>query len=139
MREGASSPQAARWQIGSTLAMSVLALVTGLVLFNLVFYLPVRLEKMYGLYGVARCYQQPFLSQSAQELTPALIIVHAQENWIEYGTLLELQSPFLDSPFVFVYSRGQSIDQAVARQFPDRNIFHYYQDQPYIFYTAPRP
>ncbi len=132
-----SSPQAGR---GSQVrSWSVLALVTSLAAFNLVFYMPVRLEMMHGLYGVGRAYQQPFLSQSAQELTPALIIVHAQENWIEYGTLLELENPFLDLPFVFVYSRGPVIDQAVARQFPDRNIFHYYQDQPYIFYTAPRP
>lgn len=135
--EAGAAAKPGRWQ--KIRSLGVMGLVTGLVAFNLVFYLPARLEKMYGLYGVQRSHLQPFLSQAAHDLTPALIIVHPQRDWVEYGTLLELQSPFLDSPFIFIYSRGPKVDNQVAREFPDRNTIHYYQDEPYTFYTAPRP
>jgi hypothetical protein len=93
---------------------------------------------MYGLYGVQRAYQQPFLTEAALWRTPALIIVHPQKAWIEYGTLLELQSPFLDSPFIFIFSRGSKTDQEVAAHFPERRVYHYYLDTPGRFYLAPR-
>jgi 4-amino-4-deoxy-L-arabinose transferase-like glycosyltransferase len=120
-------------------SLAMCGLLAGLVAFNLVFYLPPRLERMFGLYGVQRSYQLPFLTQSAQQLAPALIIVHPQNDWIEYGTLLELESPFLDSPFIFVQSFGLEQDQAVAAQFPGRRVYHYYSDTPFTFYSAPRP
>jgi hypothetical protein len=119
-------------------APAVAALLALLVGFNLLFYLPARLQAMSGLYGVSRAYQQPFLTPAAQQLTPALVIVHPQKAWIEYGTLLELQSPFMDSPFVFVYARGAEQDRAVAALFPERTILHYYPDEPDRFYPAPR-
>lgn len=119
-------------------APAVAALLALLVGFNLLFYLPARLEVMSGLYGVSRAHQQPFLTPTAQQLTPALVIVHPQKAWIEYGTLLELQSPFMDSPFVFVYARGAEQDRAVAALFPERTILHYYPDEPDRFYPAPR-
>ncbi len=84
-------------------------------------------------------HEEPFLAPNARELTPALIIVHTADSWIEYGTLIDLENPFLDSPFIFVISRGLSVDEAIAAQFPDRKVYHYYPaDQPYTFYTAPR-
>ncbi len=119
-------------------APAVAALLALLVGFNLLFYLPPRLQAMSGLYGVSRAHQQPFLTPAAQRLTPALVIVHPQKAWIEYGTLLELQSPFMDSPFIFVYSRGAEQNRAVAALFPERNIIHYYADEPEIFFPAPR-
>lgn len=117
------------------LVSAILALFVG---FNLLFYLPIRLQGMYGLYGVSRAHQAPFLTEEAQKLTPALIIVHPQKEWIEYGTLLELQSPFMDSPFIFVYSRGLGTDQKVAQGFPERSVYHYYADDPTRFFTQPR-
>ncbi len=119
-------------------ALAVTALVTFLIAFNLVFYLPARLESMQGLYGISRSHQQPFLTASAQALTPALIVVHTSDSWVEYGTLIELQSPFFDTPFIFIISRGASIDQVAASAFPDRRVFHYFPDEPYKFYSAPR-
>jgi hypothetical protein len=68
-----------------------------------------------------------------------LIIVHTAHSWIEYGTLIDLENPFLDSPYIFVISRGLDVDEVVASHFPDRAVYHYYPaDQPFTFYTAPR-
>lgn len=116
----------------------ITALLAILLGFNLFGYLPERLGSMRGLYGVERSKQEPFLTTSAQSLTPALIIVHTGEDWIDYGTLLELQNPFFDTPFIFIIARSAEKDQAAAASFPDRSIYHYYPDTPYTFYTAPR-
>ena len=97
------------------------------------------MQIMHGLYGVSRSHEEPFLAANAKELAPALIVVHTAKNWIDYGTLIDLENPFLDTPFIFVISRGLEVDEAVAAQFPDRKVYHYYPaDQPYKFYTAPR-
>ena len=120
-------------------SLAVVALIALLVLFNLMYYAPVRLKGMHGLYGVERAHIDPFLHPKAQKYSPALVIVHPSKKWIEYGTLIELQNPFLDTPFVFVISRSAEINANVADSFPDRHIYHYYQDEPYTLYTAPRP
>ncbi len=120
-------------------SLGVVFLLTFLTVYNMFFYTPARLGDMRGLYGVERAHIEPFLTPEAQKLAPALIIVHPEEMWIEYGTLIELSNPYLDTPFIFVHTRGSMVDTAVIEAFPDRNVFHYYQDEPYKFYTAPRP
>jgi hypothetical protein len=120
--------------------LSVTAIVALLLATNLLFYTPARLAGMVGLYGVRRSHLEPFLTPDAQKLTPALIIVHTKNKWIEYGTLLELQNPFLNTPFIFVITRGANVDAQVASQFPQRNTYHYYPaDDPFTFYTTPNP
>jgi 4-amino-4-deoxy-L-arabinose transferase-like glycosyltransferase len=120
--------------------LGVTAIVALLLATNLLFYTPARLAGMHGLYGVQRSHLAPFLAPGSEKFTPALIVVHTKSKWIEYGTLLELQTPFLDTPYIFVISRGASADARVADHFPNRNIFHYYPfDDPFTFYTAPRP
>ncbi len=114
-------------------------LVSLLVATNIFIYTPIRLGSLYGLYGARRAQLEPFLTPEAKDLTPALIIVHPQEDWIEYGTLLELSNPYHNTPFVFIYNRGEENNQQVIRKFPERSVFHYYPDEPYRFYTAPRP
>ncbi len=114
-------------------------IVMALLVCNLWFYLPARLGGMVHLYGATRQQLLPFQSQNASELTPALVFVHRQKNWREYATLLELSSPYLDTPFVFVFSRSDKDNQQVIRAFPGRKIWHYYPDEPYRFYSAPRP
>jgi hypothetical protein len=52
--------------------------------------------------------------------------------------LLELQDPFLDSPFLVVFNRGPAADARLARAFPERSIYHYYPEDPGRFYTAPK-
>ncbi|MDD2694638.1 MAG: hypothetical protein PHD58_01795 [Anaerolineales bacterium] len=117
--------------------LGVAALLALLVSANLLFYLPLRLGGMHGLYGVTRARLAPFQTEQAARLAPALVIVHPGK-WTEYGSLLELQTPFLDTPFIFVYSRGAKENAALADEFPWRTIIHYYPNEPYTFYLVPR-
>jgi hypothetical protein len=112
-------------------------LLGGLVGWNMIAYLPDRLNDMYGLYEISRKNQEPFLTEQAQELTPALIIVHS-DRWMHYGALLDLQDPFLTTPFIFIWSRGPRSDAGVVESYPGRNVFHYYVDDPYSLYTDPK-
>jgi hypothetical protein len=124
-----------RWR-----ALAVTSLVALLVSANLIYYTPMRLSGMFGLYGVQRAHMQPFMSPEAQEFTPALVIVHTKHKWIEYGTLLELENPYLNTPFIFIIDRGEAANETVADHFPDRAVFYYYPlDEPYILFTGPLP
>ncbi|NMB89770.1 MAG: hypothetical protein GYA17_15530, partial [Chloroflexi bacterium] len=71
-------------------------------------------------------------------ITPALVIVHPQQHWMEYGGLLELSDPQLTSPWIFTYSRGSQVDDTLGAFFPGRAVYHYYPDQPDYLYTVPR-
>jgi len=125
----------ARWnKARPLLATAVLAL---LVSANAFFYAPIRLGGMFGLYGVTRARMEPFLSQQAKEMAPALVVVHPGK-WTEYGSLLELQDPFLDAPILVVISRSEQVDQALALHYPGRRLYHYYPDDPWEFYLNPR-
>lgn len=112
-------------------------LVTILVGYNLSTYLPYRLHGMQGLYEVHRSYLQPFLLPDAQKLTPALIVVYPRAKWTEYGALLELSNPYLDTPFIFVHTDGPAADAAVVKHFPQRHIFYYDPGKPYSFSASP--
>jgi 4-amino-4-deoxy-L-arabinose transferase-like glycosyltransferase len=121
-------------------ALAIAGLIVMLITTNLIFYTPLRLEGMYGLYGVQHSHLAPFISPESKEFTPALVIVHTSGKWIEYGTLLELEDPFLSTPYIFAISRGLRKDIEVASYFPARNVYHYYPSvEPYILYDAPLP
>ncbi len=96
---------------------------------NLFFYIPNRIGSMRGLYGINRTQLTPFQTTKVQELTPALIIVHTDE-WRAYATLLELAHPMLDSPYIFIWSRGPRSNAKIEAAFPDRQAFHYYPENP---------
>lgn len=133
---GKPFPNYSGWRKAQPLLVT--ALVSLLVLVNLIFYTPARLKMLRGLYGVSASHLIPFQTPGAQELAPALIIVHTAHGWIEYGTLLELETPFLDTPFIFAYSRGPEVDSSLSAYFPDRTIYHYYPARaPYVFFKAP--
>ncbi|OGO29336.1 MAG: hypothetical protein A2W33_01690 [Chloroflexi bacterium RBG_16_52_11] len=114
-------------------------LVTAMLLLllnaNLVFYTPLRVGGMYGLYNASRSRLAPFLRPEAQEMAPALVIVHP-DHWNEYAVLTDLQDLRLDTPFIFVISRGTSADRKVAAAFPGRQVIHYYPSDPYTFYLG---
>jgi hypothetical protein len=116
----------------------LVTLVVGvLVGINLLLYTPIRLGAMYGLYGIERQDQAAFQTPEAQALAPAIIIVHI-DKWMDYGALLDLQDPYLSSPYIFAWSKlADPVELAAA--YPERAIYHYYPDTPYVFYTAPRP
>jgi hypothetical protein len=79
------------------------------------------------------------LTTQARSQTPALVLVHTQKIWTEYAGLLELEDPWLSSPFIFVWSNNGSIsDTDLAALYPHRKIIYYYADQPDKFYSAPR-
>jgi len=118
---------------------AVTTLVALLVCANLLYYVPNRLMSLRGLYGVERRYVEPFLQPSSQAYVPAVIIVHKIHRWIEYGTLLDLGSPFLDTPFVVVYDPTLEEEARLLEAFPDRSVFHYYHDTPNVLYTNRRP
>lgn len=131
-----SAPPRVGWRKLRPLAVT--ALLAFLVSINLVFYLPPRLQMMQSLYTISRERLEPFQSMQAQQLTPALVIVHTP-RWMAYGALLELEDSYLTSPFIFAYSIGPQTDAALADSYPDRNIIHYYPDDPWKFYSAPLP
>lgn len=120
-------------RFGMTLGVLVL-LIGG----NLKFYLPQRLASMTGLYHVSRQQLTPFNQSEVQALAPAVIVVVQQQQWREYGTLLELSNPYLDTPFIFNYYRGFDSNQAVIEAFPERTVYYYYADEPYKLYESPR-
>ena len=105
---------------------------------NLRYYLPRRFQQMTHLYGISREQLEPFQQPGAVSLTPALVIVHQMQTWREYAVLLELADPYLDTPFIFTYSRGPELDQTVIDAFAERSVYHYYADDPYALYKTPR-
>jgi hypothetical protein len=116
------------------LTWSVIILLTA---GNLLFFLPQRLQLMRGLYGITASQLEPFKSKTALDMTPALVIVNPQDYWLEYGALLELSSPLLDSPFIFTYDRGPDLNQTVINAFPQRKVIYYNPADPYVFAVPP--
>jgi len=92
---------------------------------NILFYLPLRMSMMSGLYNVAGADLAPFQTSDALSMPPTLVIVSVNQDWIEYGRLLDLASPMLDSQFIFIISRGPTEEVKVMHAFPDRQVWYY--------------
>jgi hypothetical protein len=103
---------------------------------NLTLYLPIRLGVMFGLYDIERADQTPFQTEHAQAFTPALVVVHTG-RWMEYGALLDLEDPELTTPFIFAWSISPYTDSLLAKDFPDRTVYHYYPEQPFQLHKEP--
>jgi hypothetical protein len=115
------------------------ALLLLLVGYNLSVYLPGRFGQIYGLYDVHHTQLDPFLTPQARTQTPALVIVQTQKIWTEYAGLLELEDPWLTSPFIFAWSNNGAIsDAALAALYPGRRIIYYYADEPGKLFSNPR-
>lgn len=113
-------------------------LCTALIGYNLVGYLPQRLRGLYGTYGIRASQMAPFLTAQAHSLTPALVFVHIQKIWTEYGGLLDLEDPWLTSPFIFAWSISPSADRLTASHYPGRRVLYYYPDEPEQLLLSPR-
>jgi hypothetical protein len=122
-----------RWASLRRVATGTLLLV--LMALNLLYYVPIRVGGLQGLYGISRKAMQPL---EAADLGRALVIVHPVHSWTEYGSLLTLEPPFADSDLLLAYSRGAEADARLARHFADWPVYHYYADQPGTFYPRPR-
>jgi hypothetical protein len=132
-------------QVGGSLRQThirqviVLAALAGLVLLMTIPYTPTRLHEIKNRYGFSQAALEPFHTTEAQELVPALVIVHAPQWW-DYGVYLNLQDPYLTSPFIFAWDSPESDSSDIlAPHFPDRTIYHYYPDQPGEFHTHHLP
>jgi hypothetical protein len=108
--------------------LGVTTLIILLITRNLMFYAPERIGKLEGLYGNSRQQLAPFQSADAQALTPALVVVDT-DNWRAYAGLLELANPMLDSPYIFIWTRGSRSTATIIEAFPDRNVLYYYPDE----------
>ena len=129
------------WLAGN--GMHIRKVVAGLALavfmgYNLIIYLPDRLWEMHGMYNINRAMLEPFYTTEAQKLRPALVIVHTKEEWTEYGGLLELQDANLTTPFIFTLNRRDTDIADFYDSFPQRQLLHYYPDDPFKFYQIPR-
>jgi 4-amino-4-deoxy-L-arabinose transferase-like glycosyltransferase len=117
----------------------VLVGLIALLIFGTWPYTPIRLHEIKDRYGFSRVDLEPFLTPEAQELTPALIIVHATDWW-DYGVYLNLQDPRLKTPFIFTWaSASEDLGPQLAHIAQDRTIYYYYPDEPGEFYVLPRP
>ena len=115
-------------------------IVTILISLNIVNYLPQRLTGLRGLYGITASQLTFLQSDTVQKLAPALIIIHPQDNWLEYGALLDISSPFLDSPIVIAYNRGSELNKLAGDYLSDRQVLHYYPTMyPETLYITPFP
>jgi 4-amino-4-deoxy-L-arabinose transferase-like glycosyltransferase len=124
------------WQMARPLLVTLVVGV--LVGINLTLYLPIRLSGMVNLYDINRADQAPFVTPSAQSLTPALVVVRVP-RWMEYGALLDLEDPELTTPFIFVWDSNSSIDATLANEFPGRTIYYYYPGRSVQLYKEPLP
>lgn len=124
-----------RSRLRKTLANLALMVLVGA---NLLTYLPGRLWEMHGMYGITRAMLEPFSTPEARQYTPALVIVHWEEEWTEYGGLLALQNAQLDTPFIFAMHRNAEVDAELVKAFPDRQVIHYYPSEPFNFYLTPK-
>lgn len=117
-----------------------IVLVTCLTCISVFYYSPMRIGQLKGLYGISRSQQIPFLAYQEQDTKPTLFIVHVESHWSEYGGLLDLSNPFLDSPFIFSWSATPIADEALSASFPDRIVYHYYPlSRPGKFFPLPLP
>lgn len=127
-------PRQARIQQGMVLVGLALLLILGTLP-----YTPKRLFEIKNCYGFSQVDLEPFRTHEAQELPPALVIVHA-EDWWDYGVYLHLQNPYLTSPFIFAWaSSTEDLSETLMSYFPERTIYHYYPDQPGEFFTRHLP
>jgi hypothetical protein len=108
-----------------SLGVSVIVLV--LLTLNIGFYLPARLQQMTGLYGMNLAALDQLRSVVPAK---ALVIVHPEHSWTEYGTLLTLTPPFAEGELLLSYTRGSDQDMRLVHLYADRPAYEYYPGNP---------
>lgn len=117
-----------RWLFG--LLIGSVLLLTSL---NFRYYIPIRVLGLHGLYGARQERLIPFQQPGTLSLAPALFVVSTHTDWIEYGSLIDLSSPFNDSPFLFTIDLGMEGICILSDAFPERYIYLYDPDTPFTF------
>ena len=115
--------------------MAVVAAILFLLTANAAIYLPIRVGRLRGLFGITRSALTAF-----DEVNPgaALVIVEGDPHWHGYGNLLTLAEPFRRSELILVHERGPEIDARVAALFPTLPVYRYDPAQPGVL-VAVRP
>jgi hypothetical protein len=126
----------ARWMARTRFAL-VSLVVIALVAGNLLYYLPRRIGAMKGDSGISRDCYRPFETSQARDAIPALVFVYFEHRYNDYGCLLDLNNPFLDSDFVLAIGENPNKDFIVAHAFQNRKVLYYYPDTQQI-YDLPR-
>jgi len=108
-------------------SLGVSGLVLALLTMNVGLYLPARLQQMTSLYAMNLAARDRLQAAAPAK---ALIIVHPERAWTEYGTLLTLTPPFAESELLLAYTRGAEQDLSLALSFLDRPAYAYYPGDP---------
>jgi hypothetical protein len=117
------------WSWSGRLRFGLVSVIAGLLIAgNLVFYLPMRVSTLRGLYNISSRCLEPFKTTQARQAAPALVLVHVQAHWFEYSCLQDLNSPFLDTDFLIALSRTPQDDAALAARFTGRRVLFFYTD-----------
>jgi 4-amino-4-deoxy-L-arabinose transferase-like glycosyltransferase len=106
--------------------LATLGVVCLLVAGNLIFYWPMRLGSLRGLYGISRAELAPV---EEARIGRGLIFVHA-DRWMPYGNLLTLEPPFSKSDLRIAWSNGDDADRGVAASYPGWPTFDYWPGPP---------
>jgi len=93
----------------------ILTLTALLISMNLIFYTPLRLASLQGYNNISSAYLHPFLTAPK---TPTLVIVHVHNSWIDCGRFLELENPYLNTPYIFICDQGMQKNQIAIQAFP---------------------
>lgn len=101
--------------------LSSLAVLVMLLLVNAIFYLPLRVGGMKGLYQIDRESSACFV---VDDPARTLIIVKAP-RWFQYARYLYQVEPFTDSPLLIAWSQGSVADRALMSSYGDRAIYYY--------------
>ena len=107
--------------------------VAVMVVANLAFYLPGRMQEAHGFYGITRSQLDPI---EEADLHNALVIVYA-ERWLEYGAMLGAMSPMRDGDVVYARGNSPEIDATVVAEYPGRQVFYLYKGK--LSATRPEP
>jgi hypothetical protein len=98
-----------------------LGLLSMLMAANIIYYLPLRVGGMQGLYQIERKSAARFV---VDEPGRTLIVVRAP-HWSQYARYLYQVEPFSDSPLLIAWSRGDEIDQALEKAYKNREIYYF--------------
>ena len=108
-----------RWNVRQLVVGTLLA---GLLATNVVYYLPVRLGGMRGLYSVSRQLMAPF---AEADLRNSLVIIRMAHEWGECAAPATLTPPFEDHGFLVACRLSEQTPGQLAAAFPGRRILLY--------------
>jgi hypothetical protein len=93
----------------------------GLVLVDLCVYLPWKLYRYQGLYGITSA---PREALQAAGLHNALVIVRDDNGWKDYAVAFSMNRPTLDGDVVYANDCGPLVDELLAH-YGDRSVYVY--------------